>query len=61
MSSVRNATKDYQRGRTTVPALRGVSLTVERGEFMTVDRPSGSGKSTLLNLMGRLADGRITA
>ena len=51
---VEDATKDYQLGRTTVPALRGVSLAVGPGEFITVAGPSGSGKSTLLNLIGCL-------
>lgn len=44
--------KYYQVGNTSLHALKGVSLTVERGEFLAVLGPSGSGKSTLMNLIG---------
>ena len=50
--SVRDVTKDYQLGKTIVPALRGVTLDVEKGEFLSIAGPSGSGKTTLLNLIG---------
>jgi len=46
--------KVYQQGKVSVPALRGVDLQVEKGEFTTVFGPSGSGKTTLLNLIGAL-------
>ncbi len=47
-------TKAYQLGKTQVPALKGIDLAVERGEFAVVMGPSGSGKTTLLNIIGLL-------
>lgn len=44
--------KTYRLGAHVVPALRGVDLTVQRGELLALTGPSGSGKSTILNLCG---------
>src|SRR6201995_1419648 len=46
--------KTYRIGKIDVPALRGISFTVDKGEFVSIVGPSGSGKSTLFYLLGGL-------
>jgi putative ABC transport system ATP-binding protein len=58
-----NVTKVYRIGKVDVPALRGVSFSVQKGEFVTIVGPSGSGKSTLFYILGgltRATSGRVT-
>ena len=52
---LKNVTKAFQAGEEEYPAVRGVSLSIESGEFVAVMGPSGSGKSTLLSLLGGLS------
>ncbi|HEY1939867.1 MAG TPA: ABC transporter ATP-binding protein [Candidatus Angelobacter sp.] len=59
---VENVTKVYRIGKVDVPALRGVSFNVEKGEFVSIVGPSGSGKSTLFYILGgltRATSGRV--
>ena len=49
-----NLTKDYETGAQVVSALKGINLSVEKGEFLSIMGPSGSGKTTLMNIIGCL-------
>ena len=47
-----NVRKSYHLGKTLVPAIKGVSFSIEEGDFVSIIGPSGSGKSTILNMIG---------
>ena len=54
MIEIKNMSKTYVMGSTTVNALDGIDLTIQTGEYVAIVGPSGSGKSTLMNMLGAL-------
>jgi putative ABC transport system ATP-binding protein len=52
VAELRNVRKEYLLGQTRVEALKGISLSIGKGEFTAIAGPSGSGKSTILNMVG---------
>ena len=63
MLQLKNITKDYVVGDSSVQALKGVSIQFRESEFVSILGPSGCGKTTLLNIVGgldRYTDGDLT-
>lgn len=54
MINLRDITKVYKRGKLEIKVLKGVSLSVKKGEYVSIMAPSGAGKSTLMNIIGCL-------
>ncbi len=51
---LKNISKGYQLGKTLVPVIHGIDISIKKGEFIALMGPSGSGKSTLMNMIGCL-------
>jgi len=63
MIKIEQVERTYKMGEVEVKALRGVDLTIDKGEFVSIAGPSGSGKTTLLNIIGcidAMDGGRVT-